>query len=308
MATNSSVPRHPKPINSTIPFDTLNTPSFILKNTIDRSLSRSHWFTAGQRQNPGLGTLSYLPVEIRNRIWMYTLNHNAFCYFNSDIWLHQARGCLYEDYWLPSWKRDYDVRALRAASQKIRLEFDQTFFRATPMEFESIFSATRLMRQIDTWQFQWIRQISFKLVGKDGGPSWTTFFRNHLPPNLQKVCLDLHHEHGQTSLRWYKSVFDGNCGGARCKTSLKPTKTGEKRSCSHLQKLNYLSKRLERDLSMFESVTRTLARNVPQATVQLVKTNADCSLCHESCRALLKDAEELRAEQLLLALNATSLH
>ncbi|KAL8637579.1 MAG: hypothetical protein Q9226_009109, partial [Calogaya cf. arnoldii] len=64
------VQRRPSGIYLTLPLtqDFIKNPAAV-RTAVDRSRSRWHWFAEGQRRDPALGTLSYLPVEIRRLIW-----------------------------------------------------------------------------------------------------------------------------------------------------------------------------------------------------------------------------------------------
>lgn len=262
----------------TLPFRNQYAPRSVIKEMIDRSRSRWQWFATGQLRNPGLGTLSYLPVELRDLIWIKLDIGGEF------RWLRNFIGPFQSPYEL----RHFNLSAVRRVSHPVKVEFDRAIFATTPIIFFSPTHAMSLLRCIDKWQFSCIRHVSFLLDGSDSVSKWDALFQRSLPPNLQTICLDLYHGHGQSSHDQYKEIFDRVCG-TRCKKSLGKTTTGEKRMCSHIHKLNYLSKKLKRDLSVFEYITRMLTRTAPQATIKLAKEIIDCRLCHESCKELLKD-------------------
>ena len=53
----------------TLPFDQNLVKRYITDGVLNRTKRRWHWFVEAERLNPGLGTLQYLPAEVRRLIW-----------------------------------------------------------------------------------------------------------------------------------------------------------------------------------------------------------------------------------------------
>ena len=53
----------------TLPFDQNLVKRYLTDGILNRTKRRWAWFDEAQRLNPGLGTLQYLPAEVRRMIW-----------------------------------------------------------------------------------------------------------------------------------------------------------------------------------------------------------------------------------------------
>ena len=56
---------------STLPFDQNIIPRYITEGILHRTRRRWTWFVEAARSNPSLGTLQYLPAEVRREIWKW---------------------------------------------------------------------------------------------------------------------------------------------------------------------------------------------------------------------------------------------
>lgn len=180
-----------------------------MEKAVGRSRSRWHWFTEGQRRNPALGTLSYLPVEIRWLIWRelaggktwqelvapttyccemwYCMRENTREWFFDDSGVsYQDRQQLYRDH-APSFCErarsmvrnltpTVPIPVLRKAVPLAGLEFDEMYLSTTTFEFDRRWGVNDLLNyRITPWQLPWIRHLSFVLNSQDDG--WLPFFR-----------------------------------------------------------------------------------------------------------------------------------
>ena len=58
----------------TLPFDQDLIPRYITEGILHRTRRRWSWFAEAQRLNPSLGTLQYLPAEVRREIWKWVFH------------------------------------------------------------------------------------------------------------------------------------------------------------------------------------------------------------------------------------------
>ncbi|KAI4234386.1 MAG: hypothetical protein LQ349_003837 [Xanthoria aureola] len=302
-----------------------------MEKAIGRSRSRWHWFTEGQRRNPALGTLSYLPVEIRRLIWQQLAGGATwqelvgpttsccdpwYCmHQNTQEWFFDVSGVSYRDrqqfciHHEPSFReharsvvRDLTpsvpVPVLRKGVPLAGLEFDEMYLSTTTLEFNHRRRVNDLLNyQITPWQLPWIRHLSFVLNSEDDG--WLSFFRRQLPPNLRTVMLDLNHNQHLQPYNHYQQVVEWECEGRYCTVGKhRATKTILANACKHIHHSRFLAKKLERDIGLFKDVALTLTRDNPLenplTAIKLGKENFGCRLCHGRCRTILEKVKQFR--------------
>ncbi|KAI4226817.1 MAG: hypothetical protein L6R36_002906 [Xanthoria steineri] len=304
-----------------------------MEKAIGRSRSRWHWFTEGQRRNPALGTLSYLPVEIRWLIWQqlaggatwqelvgptisccdpwYCRHQNARDWFFDNS---RVVGVSYRDRkqfgmdhgpsfakHVRSMVRDLTPRVpvpvLRKGVPLAGLEFDEMYLATTTLEVDHHRKVNDLLTyHITPWQLPWIRHLSFVLNSQDDG--WLPFFRRQLPPNLRTVMLDLKHDQHLQPYNQYQEVVDHECEGRYCTVGKhRATKTILANACKHIHQSRFWAKKLERDIGLFKDVALTLTRDNPLdnplTLIQLGKENFGCRLCHGRCRRILDKVKQI---------------
>ncbi|KAI4272981.1 MAG: hypothetical protein LQ337_004940 [Flavoplaca oasis] len=284
------------------------------QQAVERSRSRWHWFVEGRRRNPALGTLSYLPIEIRCLIWKEIAGRHSWQdlvrnwpwsdwrfashYYDTDLfidsppfighagsrhlWLGNIRDTVKDIH------EDLPMPYLRMALPLVGLEFDEMFLSTTTLEFCAWTSVmSTLNRYITPWQLPWLRHLSILLDSDAFGQ--VIFRENDLPPNLTKLTLDLAHENHLELYKKYQSVVRTKCRGESCRVGRYSgsTKPGASRSCKHINKSNFLANKLERDIELLETTTMVVVRNKPSVTIQLGNKNVQCRLCHSRCREIL---------------------
>lgn len=291
------------------------TPDFdhaAMEKAVERSRSRWHWFAEGQCRNPALGTLSYLPVEIRWLIWQELAGRETWQKLVAPMshwgrWWYSpyqyANVCFdvsllsYRDH-VRSYREHVEsviedltpnvpVPVLRKGVPLAGLEFEERYLSTTTLEFRYLWEANDTFNdKITPWQIPWIRHLSFVLdSGNDG---WLPFFQRYLPPNLRTVTLDLNHDQHLRPYKEYQIAIGRQCGGQHCTVGRhRSTKTILARSCKHYHKSRFLAKKIDRDVGLVEDVTSTLTRDNPLVAIQLGKKNTECLLCHHRCRRIL---------------------
>lgn len=301
-----------------------------MEKAIGRSRSRWHWFTEGQRRNPALGTLSYLPVEIRWLIWQQLAGEATwqelvgpttsccdpwYCmHENTREWFFNRAGVSYRDcqqlylYHAPliceyarSVVRDIiptvSLPVLRKGVPFVGLEFDEMYLSTATLEFDHRRRVNDLLNyQITPWQLPWIRHLSFVLNSQDDG--WLPFFRRQLPPNLRTVTLDLKHNQHLQPYNQYQQVVERECGGRYCTVGKhRATKTILANACKHIHQSRFWAKKLKRHIGLFRDVALTLTRDNPLdnplTLIQLDKENFGCRQCHDGCRTILDKVKQI---------------
>lgn len=129
-------------------------PDAVLDPIVARTRARWHWYAYGRQQNPALGTLSHLPLEIRNLIWRTLLLSEAALYYHRpDDWqdvIDQLLLCY------DKWKRLYrkyprlffpGAVILRNTLPLAGWEFDAMFFSTSTFHFSSAHYYLRWMSE-----------------------------------------------------------------------------------------------------------------------------------------------------------------
>ncbi|KAL8925507.1 MAG: hypothetical protein Q9208_003398 [Pyrenodesmia sp. 3 TL-2023] len=257
--------------------------------------------------DPGLGKLSCLPLEVRGMIYQ-----EVFQAFEEDFWMQHG-----EAYWMQGsyhyaisrnpygkdmtllynaffkkWGCDdlnYDERndsrhsvaALRRTSEKIELECDETFL------------STRLIMLGCFMRTAWFSSWSDNPGGRNtGSAGWIGFLKGNPFPNLQTAILDLNHDHGQGL---YLTMLDGLPLDCDCTSGFHSVQPSSTQACPHIDELRTLAQQPARDLDGLDKVARILASTVPNATIQLAEANKDCRICHEKCKAIMENVVEGKA-------------
>ncbi|KAL8896928.1 MAG: hypothetical protein Q9207_007476 [Kuettlingeria erythrocarpa] len=262
-----------------------------------RSKARFRWFNGAKKRHPGLGTLGYLPIEVRHLIYTEVIRAVEEDYAKSE-------GCLdhkldiHAELFMPFQTREkrpfdtrtsHDIAVFRAVSRTVQSELHRMYLSTMVMTFCSPHDLR--IRNFSTQQTDLVRKIVVDLDPRRSGSSWITFLRRNSLPNLQTVVLRLDHQRGLRSYlrRLSDHAVRQYCDGKHCKFGLDTTRKDGRR-CTHVQKLLRLAERLLHDLAVYEVIAKLLAKNVPNASIQQGPRPEDCSLCYEKCEAILQHA------------------
>lgn len=112
----------------TLPFDDDRVPRYISDNIVFRVLERWDWYTKARELDCALGTLAYLPAEVRLLIWQ-SLLYCRDTWSWDGLWEYGAQGSPYQlsAYYFGLGRRgDFfgNVENLRLVSTQIKAEFD----------------------------------------------------------------------------------------------------------------------------------------------------------------------------------------
>lgn len=274
MYTSSIWQKGINPASLTLPFNPLYADyELYTKPALQRSLANPEWFIEGTRRDPAFGTLSYLPVEIRCLIWQNLVGGTMRS--KAGLW--------------PVWVRF--SRRLRTALPLVGLEIDHLYLTTTKLHFDSYVFASAFWRlDLPPWEIPWIRHLSFTF-GAGHDDHWIEWFRGGLPPNLETVTLDFDHDHGDRKYREYAMAMSGFFLAFGVQL-LGGKNSGEKLISRRTQKLNFLCRKVQRDLALLEVVTKIIARTAPRAVMMLGPSNQYCKACHQQCKEILKEVEK----------------
>ncbi|KAI4183569.1 MAG: hypothetical protein LQ348_004662 [Seirophora lacunosa] len=254
----------------TLPFDALYADyELYTKPALQHTLANPEWFIEGTRRDPAFGTLSYLPVEIRCLIWQNLVGETMR--LKAGLW-------------------PISSRSLRTALPLVGLEIDHLYFTTTKLHFDSYVVASAFWRlNLPPWKIPWVHHLSFTF-GAGHDAHWIEWFRGGLPPNLETVTLDFDHDHGDRKYREYAKAMSGFFLAFGVQL-LRGNNSGEKVISRRTQKLNFLGRKLQRDLALLEVVTKIIARTAPRAAIMLGPSNQNCKACHQQCKEILKEVE-----------------
>lgn len=117
---------------ATLPFDQNRVRRYITDQVLFRTRQRWSWFTDARKLNPALGTLYYLPPEVRSMIWqalLYyrkTLSTDGMWEYDRTLGSPLSLSAYYFGYGRRH-LNDSNVSGLRLVSSTAKLEFDEAF-------------------------------------------------------------------------------------------------------------------------------------------------------------------------------------
>ena len=115
---------------ATLPFDQNRVRRYITDQVLFRTRQRWSWFTEAQKLNPALGTLCYLPPEVRSLIWQdflhcrETLSTDGMWEYDKDLGSPFNLSAYHFGFGRRSLFDD-SVKGLRLASLTTKLEFEE---------------------------------------------------------------------------------------------------------------------------------------------------------------------------------------
>lgn len=264
------------------------------------SSQSSRWFAAAKHRSPGLGTLSYLPLEIRcliyreiTRTYRDSWSAEYICGFlflglfdAFEVW------GVGEVTWRGA--ASQVVSAIRASSKTIQCEFDELILSTTIVSwYQSCYSiSTFADKRLSPLRASWIRRVSINIEADHRVKQLPRLLREYIPPNIRVVVIDFDHDHGQYNYRVQLGKLPRICAGLSCTSGLHPLKRYDRskvRSCKHLHKLFALGQTIRNQLHVFESVVKIMKASRPEAEIQLAPTG--CLRCPRLCAAILNNIQ-----------------
>ena len=119
---------------ATLPFELNSIKRYIADPILQRTKKRWVWFARARQINPSLGTLCYLPPEVRGLIWQAVLScrYTLSC---DGLWEYECNlGPVFDlsAYYFGFGRRifvDSNIENLRHVSSSVKTEYDETFLK-----------------------------------------------------------------------------------------------------------------------------------------------------------------------------------
>lgn len=191
VSEDTSQPLTPEELAVTLPFEQQDVLPNVFQLAVDQTRKRWAWFSESReldaRMGTELGTLGYLPWEIRRQILKEILDY-VFWYQRDP---RTYRG---QEAW------PYDARHLRLSSPTLGLEFDELFLSNTIFKFEWPPDLGKFLGQMSSFHLTRLRRIIISIwvpcgcrcpcLLIDWSDGWKTMCLQ-LPASLQQVSFDL---------------------------------------------------------------------------------------------------------------------
>ena len=170
----------------------------------------NEWISSAHRfdleRGTELGTLGYLPPEIRNKIWQHTLSKDSLrervdlAYFHPPVSCDSILSALF--FFPQRDKRSLGIRNLRLASTTMRNELDHVFLSTRTFHFPW----PRAM--IEFWDAMSIDKRSIRSISIDASPTqnngrWLDTFAS-LPCGIRSLTFEIDIESSLRASNWSK--------------------------------------------------------------------------------------------------------
>ena len=137
----------------TLPFDQDFVKRYITERILHRTRRRWEWFVEAQRLDPGLGTLRYLPVEVRAIIWRLMLDCGETL-STDGLWEYDHTcGPIYDlsAYYFGFGRRRLvhdGFKNLRLVSSTLKAEYDESFLKHRSFRFNCAENLSGFLSQL----------------------------------------------------------------------------------------------------------------------------------------------------------------
>lgn len=183
----------------TLPFDPCYVRRYRTEEVLQRTRKRWVWFEeAALRIDPGLGTLSYLPLEIRRRVWEVVLQCDDT--LSADgLWEYEHKhggpfnlSAYYFGFGRRRFHKD-SANGLRLVSSSLRTEFEDIFLSMRTFRFNGSENLDAFVNQLTQYQLGRLRSIAIGLsVCLTNSMAVWLDSMARLPSSLQTIHLRLY--------------------------------------------------------------------------------------------------------------------
>lgn len=187
----------------TLPFDQNRVPRYLTDNVLFRVRQRWEWFSKARKLNTALGTLSYLPAEVRSMIWQNILHcedtrsldgtweydHNSGPpYRLSSFYIGFGRRGLFLE----------TVENVRLVSSQTKAEYDHVFLHMRTFRFNYSDNLFNFLDRLKGADLQQLSSLELGICTNFSMQPWLDSI-TYLPMGLQYLHFRLH----PTPPNWY---------------------------------------------------------------------------------------------------------
>ena len=184
---------------STITFDPYYVRRERTEEVLRCTVKRWGWFEQAPKIDPTLGTLTYLPLEIRRRVWEMVLQCRKtlsvdglweYDHFNGTPFNLSA---YYFGFGRRRFNQDDAVR-FRSVSSTIRAEFEDIFLSERTFRFNRPQSLEAFVNHLSSYQLRRLRsfEIGLYVCSTDSMVMWLESMA-HLPQGLQEIHFRIYY-------------------------------------------------------------------------------------------------------------------
>ena len=235
---------------ATLPFQQNRRNRYITNAIFQRTKKRWAWFAQARQVNPPLGTLCYLPREIREMIWQAVL-HCRRTLSSDGLWEYECGlGPVFDlsAYYFGFGRRifvDSSIENLRLVSSPVKAEYDAAFLKR-PFRFNEAMNLICFLNRMPEQHLSRLNSVDIGVCTIHNLESWLAPIAC-LPKGLRQIHFRIY----PTIPGWY----EGHIG--------------------------------KQSLQMLESLVRGASQRVPDAKVIMSSTNED--LLPPQCQVLFED-------------------
>ncbi len=179
---------------ATLPFDPNKIKRYLTEGVLHRTRNRWTWFAEGERRNPSLGTLGFLPAEIRRMI----IENLLYCRPNPSmdgVWEYDhLLGPIFDlqAYYFGFGRRGlYDMNnSIRLVSSSLRADYDEVFLSDRTFRFNRPDSLAAFLDRLNESQASRLLSIAIGLDITHRLPLWLGP-RLRLPIALKEVKVHI---------------------------------------------------------------------------------------------------------------------
>ena len=137
---------------ATLPFDQNGISRYVTDAILHQTRERWTWFAKAREMNSSLGTLCYLPLELRHLIWQAVL-HCRDTLSADGLWEYECGlGPVFDpsSYYFGFGRRTFKhngIENLRLVSPSVQREYDETFL-ARPFRFNDATNLTAFLNRL----------------------------------------------------------------------------------------------------------------------------------------------------------------
>lgn len=179
----------------TLPFDQNRVPRYITDNILHRVHERWNWFLKASEVNRALGTLGYLPAEVRSLMWQsllqcrHTLSSDGLWEYGRELGSPFQPSAYYFGFGRQGLFLD-SVESLRMVSKQVKAEYEYVFLSLRSFRFNYHQNLLAFCNRMQDHYLHQLSSVELAITQFSMGP-WLDAV-SLLPAGLQHVHFRLH--------------------------------------------------------------------------------------------------------------------